>query len=132
MVAPGTPVGVGIDLIDLAHFQIHYGDDDPELLARCFTEGELMAAGDGSDRLAKLAARFAAKEATIKALGGGVSVAFTDIEVVGDRTGAPSIALYGAAQEIAKEKSVGAMLLSLTHSAGGAAAVVIAISAGPM
>ena len=129
MLPSGTPLSVGIDLIDLAHFEVHYGDDDPELLARCFTDGELISAGDGSNRLAKLAARFAAKEATIKALGGGVSVAFTDIEVVSDGSSSPSIKLHGAAQAIAEENGVGALLLSLTHSAAGAAAVVIAMSA---
>ena len=129
MLPSGTPLGVGIDLIDLAHFEVHYGDDDPELLARCFTDGELISAGDGSDRLARLAARFAAKEATIKALGGGVSVAFTDIEVVSNGSSAPRIKLHGAAQAIAEENGVRALLLSLTHSAAGAAAVVIAMSA---
>ena len=80
--------GIGLDLIDLAHFQTHYGEASPELLARCFTTRELNDAGSGVNRTARLAARFAAKEATLKALGGGVGVALTDIELLRDESGA--------------------------------------------
>lgn len=48
-----TVAGLGLDLIDLAHFAIHYGDEDLELLERCFTAQEIVAAGDGTDRLAR-------------------------------------------------------------------------------
>ena len=128
----GVAIGVGLDLIDLAHFAIHYGDDDPELLSRCFTDREVTSVGDGVDRLARLAARYAVKEATLKALGGAEGVGLPDIETVTGPTGAPEIVLHGPAQALAKARGATNFLVSLTHSAASAAAVVIALSSGPM
>lgn len=126
-----VPVGLGLDLIDLAHFRIHYGDEDPELLARCFTKCEIENAGTGVDRLARLAARFAVKEATFKALGGSEGVGLPEIETVTGEDGAPAVVLHGSARELADARGVTSFLVSLTHSAVSAAAVVIALSAGP-
>ena len=127
----GIPVGVGLDLIDLAHFAIHYGGDDPELLSRCFTDREVTSVGAGVDRLARLAARYAVKEATLKALGGAEGVGLPDIETVIGPTGAPEIVLHGPAQTLANARGTTSFLVSITHSAGSAAAVVIALSSGP-
>lgn len=124
-------IGLGLDLIDLERFGVLYGDDDPELLARCFTAQELLDVGSDVDRLTRLAARFAAKEATFKALGGAMGVAHTDIEVVRSKSGAPELRLHGAAAALAAEVSADQLIVSLTHSDGAAAAVVLAISAGP-
>jgi len=124
-------VGVGLDLIDLDRFEILYGVDDPDLLARCFTPQELVDAGDGVDRLARLAARFAAKEAVFKALGGAAGIAHTDIEVVSAATGAPETRLHGQAAALAVSVGVDRVTLSLTHSGAAAAAVALALSGGP-
>ena len=124
-------VGLGLDLVDLDRFELLYGTEDPELLARCFTHQELLDAGRGVDRLARLAARFAAKEAVFKALGGAPGVAHTDIEVVRSKSGAPEVRLHGAATEMAKAAGADSLALSLTHSGSTAAAVVVAISTGP-
>ena len=124
-------VGLGLDLIDLDQFSVLYGDDDPELLARCFTPQELVDVGDDADRVARLAARFAAKEAVFKALGGAAGIAHTDIEVVRTATGAPEIRLHGPAADLAKSVGANRVTLSLTHSAGAAAAVALALYAGP-
>jgi holo-[acyl-carrier protein] synthase len=124
-------VGIGLDLIDVAHFRVHYGDADTELLARCFTDGEIAETQSGQDRLERLAARFAAKEAAFKALAGGAGIAHTDIEVLRDESGQPQLRLHGAAKLLAQQHNVGKFLVSLTHSASAAAAVVIALSSGP-
>ena len=126
-----TLIGLGLDLIDLAHFRVHYGEVDAELLARCFTASELAEAGEAVDRLSRLAVRFAVKEAVVKALGGGRGIAHTDIEAVLDESGAPQVRLQGAAQALADEKGVGSFLVSLTHSTTAASAVVIALAGGP-
>ena len=125
-----VPIGLGLDLVDLEHFRIHYGDEDPELLARCFTAREIENAGKGVDRLARLAARFAVKEATFKALGGGEGVGLPEIETVAFEDGAPAVVLHGSARELADARGVTSFLVSLTHSAASAAAVVIALSGG--
>jgi holo-[acyl-carrier protein] synthase len=124
-------VGVGLDLIDLDRFEILYGEDDPDLLARCFTPQELVDAGDGVDRLARLAARFAAKEAVFKALGGTAGIAHTDIEVVRNATGRPEVRLHGPAAALAASVGADRVTLSLTHSGAAAAAVALALSGGP-
>jgi holo-[acyl-carrier protein] synthase len=126
-----TVIGVGLDLIDLDRFEILYGDDDPDLLARCFTPQELLDVGDGVDRLARLAARFAAKEAVFKALGGAAGIAHTDIEVVRTASGAPEVRLHGPAATLAARVGVERVTLSLTHSGAAAAAVALAVSGGP-
>lgn len=131
MSSAGLPVGVGLDLIDLERFTRLYGGEDPDLLARCFSDAELVDAGSGPNRIARLAARFAAKEAAYKALGGGDGIALTDIVVSHDEAGAPVLALSGAADAAAKTRGVTTFLVSLTHSDLAAAAVVVALSGGP-
>ena len=123
-------LGVGLDLIDLQHFAVHYGDFDPELLARCFTDREISDVGNDADRLGRLAGRFAVKEATFKALGGTNSVAHLDIETVSDGGGAPQVRLSGAASEMAKARGVATFMVSISHTGSAAAAVVIACT-GP-
>ncbi len=123
-------LGIGLDLIDLERFRLLYGDEEPELLKRCFTDDELTAAGSGPRRLARLAARFAAKEAAYKAFGGGTDIALTDIVVESDTSGGPRLLLLGKAKAAAERKGIGGLLLSLTHSDASAAAVVIALSSG--
>jgi holo-[acyl-carrier protein] synthase len=125
-------VGVGLDLIDLPRFEALYGGDDPDLLARCFTVQEIADAGDGQDRLARLAGRFAAKEAVLKLIGGlREGMALTDIEVVRAAEGAPDVALTGLAQSCANQLGIARIHLSVTHSATAAAAVAIGMSDGP-
>lgn len=121
---------LGFDLIDLAHFEIHYGEDDPELLLRCFTAQEIAAAGDGVDRVARLAARYAVKEATFKAFGGAANISHLDIQTVSGKDGAPQIRLSGAAEDAASAHGITSFIVSISHSAASAGAVVIGL-AGP-
>jgi holo-[acyl-carrier protein] synthase len=120
--------GLGLDIIDLNHFEVHYGNFDPELLDRCFTKSEILDTQGSTDRLARLAARFAGKEATIKALGGLEGCALTDIEIGSNEHGQPNIILYGQALAIAQAAGIASFMISLTHSAASVGAVVIAIS----
>ena len=126
-----SPAGIGIDLIDLEHFRVHYGDYDPELLARCFTDAEVASTTGDVNRLARLAARFAVKEAVYKALGGAESVPHRDIETVHGPSGAPEVRLHGAAEALALSRGVDRVLISLTHSGATAGAVAVAFSTGP-
>ena len=73
---------------------------------------------------------FAAKEAVAKALGTGIGAkcAFTDVEVVRNDAGAPSILLHGAAGVTARELGITGWLLTMTHSGLSAAAAVIALA----
>lgn len=94
---------------------------------RVFTAGELEDCRERHDEAQALAARFAAKEACLKALGTGWRRGFSlrDVEVVRTDGGAPAIRLAGGAATRAKECGVRAVHVSLTHEPGLAAAAVI-------
>ncbi|HTY56243.1 MAG TPA: holo-ACP synthase, partial [Candidatus Binataceae bacterium] len=97
--------------------------------ARVFTEGEIAyCESRGRARYQSYAARFAAKEAAMKALGTGWNrnVGWHEIEVTRERGRAPQIVLSGKAAEFAKRRQVKRFHLSLTHSAEQAIAHVIA------
>jgi holo-[acyl-carrier protein] synthase len=119
-------VAVGIDLVCAERIQESMREHGERYLHRVYTAAEL-ADCDG-DPL-RLAARFAAKEATMKVLRrGDEALPWNSIGVRRDGAGRPSIELTGAAAELAEARGVGSLELSLTHDGGYAAAVVLAIS----
>jgi holo-[acyl-carrier protein] synthase len=102
------------------------------VLDRCFTAGEQTAVGTGTDRLTRLAARFAAKEAVLKTIGGlQDGVALTDIEIVSDGRSPPVARLSGGALAAAQARGITSWQISLTHGAHSAAAVALACSTDP-
>lgn len=127
-----VPVGIGFDLVDLKRFGALYGDFDPEVLGRCFSKDELECVGKGEDRLTRLAARFAAKEAVLKVLGGlqdGISL--TEIVVASNSSGKPHLTLSGGALTAAQAAHIDSWMVSLTHTESTAGAVALGFSAGP-
>ena len=126
MGGPAAPVGVGVDLVDVGSFAKRFeGRDD--LLAAVFSESELVYARAQHDPWAHLAARFAAKEAALKALGTGLTGAMTwrDIEVTRDAAGKPGLEFSGAfAAALAREGAVDGSV-SLAHTDQHAVAVVL-------
>ncbi|MDA8313284.1 MAG: holo-ACP synthase [Actinomycetota bacterium] len=119
-----TPIaGVGVDAVDVARLAAVL-DRRPAIAARLFTDQEQR---DGHGDAQRLAARFAAKEATMKALGRGIgSVGWHDVEVVRLESGEPSLRLSAAAASLAASRGVGSWHLSLTHTANVAIAMVVA------
>ncbi len=120
----------GIDLVEVARIERLLEEHGERFLARIYTQGEVAYASANPARRAEhLAARFAAKEAVMKALGTGWArgVAFADIEVVRDGAGKPGVVLHGAAASLADELGVSKWLLSLTHSGLWAQASAIAV-----
>ena len=92
-----------------------------------FTELEIDYCQRKRDAVSSFAARFAAKEATMKALGTGVrGVSWKDIEVTRQRSGAPGIQLYGRAEKRAANLGITEISISLSHSREYAVAFVIA------
>jgi len=124
-------VGVGVDAVDVARFR-RLLDRRPRLAARCFTETEQSDATGSADVAQSLAARFAAKEAVMKALGTGIGAfALTDVEVrrttgSGATRNAPFLVLHGTAAELAGAQGAGRFHLSLTHTDDVAIAFVVA------
>ena len=126
----GSVVGVGIDAVDLDRFA-RVLDRRAGLASRLFTGGELAYARAASDPVPRLSTRFAAKEATMKALGVGLGAfTFHDVEVVRVGLDAPWLVLHGAADELARRAGVVRWHLSLTHTGQVGMAVVVAEGAG--
>jgi len=124
-------LGTGIDTIEVARVQraLERPVTGSRFRARVFTDREVAyCESRGKARYQSYAARFAAKEAAMKALGTGWNrnVGWHEIEVTRERGRAPQIALSGKAAEFAKRRRVKRLHLSLTHSAEQAIAHVIA------
>ncbi|MCL6450255.1 MAG: holo-ACP synthase [Acetobacteraceae bacterium] len=129
-------LGLGLDLVEVAALEASIRRQGRALLERVYAPEELaeLGLGEGAgdavpDRvqLERLAARFAAKEAAFKALGTGWAqgVGWRDVRVLGSPSGRPRLVLSGAAAERARELGAEAVLVSLTHAGGWAAAAVV-------
>lgn len=122
-------IRTGVDIIEIGRVHRAVERHGERFLQRIYTTAELdYCAG----RIESLAARFAAKEAAVKALGTGswrASVCWQDVEVIRDaESGAPALALYHAAQAHATRLYLTEWSLSLSHSRDYAVAFVVALS----
>lgn len=118
----------GVDLIEIARVRAATARHQDRFLLRVFTGRELDQC---HGRAESLAARFAAKEATAKALGTGVwrnGICWTDIEVYRQPSGAPALCLHGAAKTRAAELGWQEWSVSLSHDRTQAIAFVVAQS----
>ena len=120
--------GHGIDLVEVARIARLVDEHGQRFLDRCFTAHEQQCAQDTKRRNEHLAARFAAKEAVLKAMGLGLGACrWHDIEVVRADSGRPALRLSGAALAASDERGIERWLLTLTHTALLAEAVAVAL-----
>ncbi len=120
-------VGIGIDAVEIDRFRAAL-IRRPRLAQRVFTDAERAYGARYRDPAPRLAARWAAKEAVMKALGVGLGAfAFSEVEVVSAPSGAPSLVLRGAAAALAERRGVSGWRLSLTHTDRVAEAVAVAL-----
>lgn len=123
-----SPLGVGIDLVDLSRVARLLTDKGEQALTRFFTDAERSYLSTRPDPTGHAAARIAAKEAVYKALQsleGARGVGWRDIEVTRDADGRPAIALHGLAARLAAEAGGIRIAISLTHSESTAGAVAV-------
>jgi holo-[acyl-carrier protein] synthase len=123
---------VGIDLVQVSRVEASLARFGDRFLRRVFTEGEIAYARAAPNATAeRLAARFAAKEATIKALDlaeRNVGIGWRQIEVLREDSGKCRLILHGAARVAADDAGVAELSLSMTHEGDYSAAVVLALS----
>lgn len=112
-------VGIGVDVVDIERIRTALGRT-PGLALRLFAQSEQDLP------IASLAARFAAKEATAKALGAPPGLAWTDVQVRRDDSGRPQLAVSGTVAQAARMLGVSRWHLSLSHDAGVSIAMVVA------
>ncbi|MEN9753068.1 MAG: hypothetical protein RL670_759 [Actinomycetota bacterium] len=111
--------GIGVDMVDLARFERAI-ERTPRLVERLFASSERTAS------VRTLAGRFAAKEAFIKALGDPRGLRWSEVTVVNDQLGKPSLQTTGAAAAAMAGKGIHQLHLSITHDGGLACAFVVA------
>ena len=113
----------GVDIIEIQRISDAVERWGNRFLERIYTDYEISYC---RGRMSSLAARFAAKEGTMKALGTGIrGVRWCDVEVVRERGKAPTIRLHGGAARIAKDLGVQDLAVSLSHSKHYAIASVV-------
>ena len=120
-------IGVGLDAVEVDRFR-RVLSRTPGVARRVFTEDERSYGAAALDPAPRLAARFAAKEAAMKALGVGLgAVDWHDVEVVRADSGAPALRVTGRAAALAAAQGVTAWRVSLTHTDSAAEAIVVTL-----
>jgi holo-[acyl-carrier protein] synthase len=125
--------GIGIDLVPIARMREVMARWQERFVARVFTPAEIAYCRSRRDPAPHFAARFAAKEAGLKALGTGLrlGVSWRELEVERERGGAPVLVLRGRSREIARQRrGADRMLLALSHDGEYAIAQAMLIDAG--
>jgi len=118
--------GIGVDAVDIERFRTALART-PSMRERLFTAHELEYVAPQADEVRSLAARFAAREAVMKAMGVGLGAfGFHDVWVTRAASGEPSLCVTGRAAQLAAERGVTTWHLSLTHTDLVAIAYVVA------
>ncbi|HEX2658016.1 MAG TPA: holo-ACP synthase [Polyangia bacterium] len=123
-------IGVGLDIVPIERMAATLARHGLRIEGRLFTEAERAYCTARGSPAQHFAARFAAKEALLKALGAPPGLRWREMEVVAGANGAPALRLDGEAARAAAARGVATMHVSLTH-AGGMAAAVVVLEAAP-
>lgn len=123
--------GVGIDIIEIDRIRLAVERRGDRFLDKVFTNSEKHYCNAKPNRFASFAARFAAKEAVLKAIGTGLgSCAWKDVEITREDGQRPEVLLGGTAADLAKEKGISVVLISMSHNRSQAVAFAVAAGMG--
>jgi holo-[acyl-carrier protein] synthase len=119
--------GIGTDIVAIERFQNFINNNKIDLLQRIFTEKERSLCSIRKNSASCYAARFAAKEAFLKALGTGLrdGISWHDMEITLNDLGKPGLFLTGKACEVFAARGLNTAFLSLSHDGGNAIAMVV-------
>ena len=121
-------LGIGTDLVDIDRFR-DVLQRKPGLIDSLFSAAEVAYANQAGDPVPRLAARFAAKEATLKSMGCGIgAMKMRDIEVLHHEDGRPELCLHAGASERAEAFGAVRFAVTLSHTDELAQAVVVALA----
>ena len=120
-------IALGIDLVEVSRIRALLARNGERFKERMFQADEIIYCDSCADPAIHYAARFAAKEAVVKALGTGFAegVGWSDVEVRRAPNGMPSITLHAGALRVATELGVKKVLITLTHTESAAAASAV-------
>lgn len=122
--------GVGVDIVAVERMARALARHESSLFRRVFTAGEQADCRSEQGRAAHYAARFAAKEAVMKALGCGWGpVGWQDVEIRRLPSGRPSVILHGRAARLAADQGIAAVHVSMSHEKDYAVAYAVAVAA---
>jgi holo-[acyl-carrier protein] synthase len=123
-------IGIGTDIVDIPRIRTMLERHGTHFTERCFTPHELQHAAQHRDVAVRLAGRWAAKEAVVKVLGTGFvqGITFHDIEIIALHTGQPTVKLDGRAAEIARNRGIQNILITISHAKEYATATAIGVS----
>jgi len=107
---------IGIDIVEVDRIE-QMAKEHKQFLTRVYTDHEITYCNKKKNKYQHFAARFAAKESVLKALGvgWGRDIKWTDVEVVNDSLGRPRITAYGGVKKLMEQKGVIDILVSLSH-----------------
>jgi holo-[acyl-carrier protein] synthase len=119
--------GIGTDIVSVERFQRFIDSGNTAIIERLFTPAERTRCEKRKDAASCLAARFAAKEAFLKALGTGLrdGLSWLDMEVSNDALEKPELNLSGTAADLFQRQGLMRVHLSLSHDGGNAVAMVV-------
>lgn len=120
--------GIGVDIVEIGRMARALARHENAFFRRVFTEGEQADCRSEKGRAAHFAARFAAKEAIMKALGCGWGpIGWQDVEILRSRSGRPVVTLHGDAARVAAQRGIAAVHVSLSHEREYAVAYAVAV-----
>ncbi len=120
-------IGTGVDIVEVSRIKKAAIKWKENFLKKIFTDKELNYSEERSASYQHLAARFAAKEAVLKALGNGWTnrIKWNDIEIWNEESGKPNVRLSGEVEKVSKKLGVTDIIISMSHTRTYAVANVI-------
>lgn len=115
--SPGNLISIGTDIIECVRIAQMIEKHGEVFLQRVFTQKEILYCSSRKAATQHYAGRWAAKEAVLKVLGTGWAkgIQWTDVEIVNEVTGAPKLHMTGKAAEIAKQRGIREVLITISH-----------------